>query len=315
MQGAIADLEMERVVRERLYGGREGLIVRPLRSRPRGRLVGGRYRLLERLGSGATATVHRARDERLERAVAVKLIDERLAHDVPSVQRFRREAELGARLGHPNVVGVLDAGTEPRAFLVMELVDGIDCGTLMSRHGQLSARETVHIVAQACEALAHVHEQNVVHDDVSARNILVRLRDGTAKVGDFGLAHDVREPGARAVGGLAGTPGYVAPEVLRGAAPSPRSDLYGLGVVAYRLLTGGRPAWRDDPDATGPLPTAAPRLPPLEQARPDVPSALADAVGQALADDPAARQRSVTELGDQLAGPRSARLRLLRSAA
>src|SRR5919106_7008192 len=135
-----AHLEVERSVRELLYGDRGALdikpIPRPAASEPR-LMGGGRYRLLERLSAGGMATVHRARDERLKREVAVKLIARRYAHDARFVSLFRREAEVGARLWHPNVIAVLDVGAEPRDFLVMELLDGGDAGRMLRRRGRL----------------------------------------------------------------------------------------------------------------------------------------------------------------------------------
>jgi serine/threonine protein kinase len=244
--------------------------------------VGGRYRLLERVGVGGMATVYRAWDERLKRDVAVKVIAEWLAHDPVSVRSFRREAELSARLAHPNIVAILDAGGEPHEYIVMEFVNGVHAGSLLQRRERLTPGQTVHVVAQVCDALAYAHDQDVVHHDVSPRNILIRRPDSTAKLADFGLASGALDvPGSRAAS-VMGTPGYVAPEVLRGASPSPRSDLYSLGVVAYRLLAG----------------------------RSGVRPALIEAVQQALAHDPDARQDSVAEFRAQLLDRQSAPLRL-----
>jgi serine/threonine protein kinase len=156
----------------------------------------------------------------------------------------------------------------------MEYVPGFDAGKRLRTRGRLTPGETVHVVAQVCEALAYAHEQDVVHQDVSPRNILIRQPDFTAKLADFGFA---------------GTPGYIAPEILRGDSPSPRSDLYSLGVVAYRLLAGPG--------------TTAPRRPPLVQARPGLPRRLSEAVQQALADEPDVRQGSVAKFRAQLVEP------------
>ncbi len=153
-------------------------------------MFGGRYRLLERVGAGGMATVYRARDERLKRDVAVKVIAERLARDPLFVRRFRREAELCARLMHPNIVAVLDAGVEPQDFIVMEFVHGIDAGRMLHRRERLTPGETIHVVAQVCEALAYAHARDVVHQDVSPGNILIRQPDFATKLADFGLASD-----------------------------------------------------------------------------------------------------------------------------
>jgi eukaryotic-like serine/threonine-protein kinase len=283
--------------------GRAGVACAPARPRARrdGDRFGGRYRLLGWLASGGMAAVYRARDERLMREVAIKVIAEHLAPDPQFVARFRREAQVGRQLSHPNIVATLDAGEEPRCFIAMELVDGLDASRWVRQRGRLTTRQVVHVLAQVCQALACLHEKGIVHCDVSPRNILLRRADGTAKLADFGLAArrgDAPQPSAESV---TGTPGYVAPEVLRGALPTPRSDLYSLGVAAYRLLAGPRGARPCDPESTAPMATAAPRMPPLRNLRPDLPRGLTDAVQRAMAGDPAQRQRSVREFGAALA--------------
>jgi serine/threonine protein kinase len=162
--------------------------------------------------------------------------------------------------------------------------------------------------------LAHVHGQDVVHGDVSPGNILIRRIDGTAKLADFGLASGASGGGPSSrVPNLIGTPGYIAPEVLGGARPSPLSDLYSLGVVAYRLLAGPSLVRVRGPHATVPLATAAPHLPPLAAARPDLCRLLTGAVQQAVSHDPAARQDSVARFGAQVVDMHGAPLRLQRA--
>ena len=330
MFGACAELEVERSVRDRLYGDRAEVSATPspqrlrpardmrrrgLRPDPRGaegtgRLVGGRYRLLERVGAGGMATVYRAHDERLKRDVAVKVIAEHLAHDPPFVRRFRREAELCARLAHPNIVGILDAGYSPRDHLVMEFVHGVDAGTLLRARGPLTPDQTVNVVAQVCDALAYAHDRDVVHVDVSPRNILIRRRDPIAKLADFGLASDALDGSAPRVEEVMGTPGYVAPEVLFGAKPSPRSDLYSLGAVTYRFLAGPSGASHADEHATVPQATAIPRVPSLAEVRPGLSRRLIETVQQAMARNPDARQDSVAEFHAQLVSGYRTRVRL-----
>jgi serine/threonine-protein kinase len=273
-------------------------------------LVGSRYRLLERVGVGGMANVYRAWDERLKRDVAVKIIAEWLAHDPVPVRRFRREAELSARLSHPNIVAILDAGAQPQDYIVMEFVNGVHAGALLRRRARPTPSQTVHVVAQVCDALAYAHDRDVVHHDVSPRNILVRRTDLAAKLADFGLASGALDIPAERAQSVAGTPGYVAPEVLDGASASPRSDLYSLGVVAYRLLAGRSGGGGGDAHATAPQATSAPRMAPLADARPDLPPGVIAAVQQALAHDPVARQDSVAEFRAQLLDGQSPRLRL-----
>jgi serine/threonine-protein kinase len=174
---------------------------------------------------------------------------------------------LCARLAHPNIVAVLDAGHAPRDFIVMELVEGIEAGTLVQ---DLSSDEALHVLLQVADALSHAHDRGVLHEDVSLRNILVTPAWDATLI-DFGLASSAAE--ARVAPRLSGTPGYVAPEVLRGAAPSPQSDLYSLGMVAYRLLAG----------------------PSVARAE-----AVPQAVQRAVAREPDLRQRSVAEFRAEL---------------
>lgn len=276
---------------------------RPRRRRWRpGALIQGRYSLLDRLGAGGMASVYRARDELLGRYVAVKLIAERLAGDPPFVERFRQEARLCARLTHSNIVAVLGAGDRPCDFIVTEFVDGLDAGNLLHRRGRLTLRETVHVVAQICDALTYVHEHGVIHCDVSPSNILLRCSDGAAKLADFGLACRAADVASWRAGGVLGTPGYVAPEVLWGAEPTPRSDLYCLGVVAYQFLVGPTGWCAGDAGGTAPLATASPWMPPLAEVRPDLPRGLLAAVEQAVALEPHSRQHSVAEFRAQLIG-------------
>ena len=270
------------------------------RPRRRGGPFGGRYRLLDWVNSGGMAAVYRARDERLGREVAIKVIAEHLARHPQFVARFRREAQVGRQFAHPNIVATLDAGEEPQYFIAMEFVDGLDASSLVRQRGRLTARQAVHVLVQICEALAYLHAEGVVHRDVSPGNILLRRADGTAKLADFGLAARRGEAPAPPTEISPGTPGYVAPEVLRGAVPTPRSDLYSLGVVAYRLLAGRRGARRRDPESTAPMATAAPPMPPLGKLCPDLPRGLTDAVQRAMASDPARRQRSVLEFAAAL---------------
>jgi serine/threonine protein kinase len=301
LPGGSPDAEVERSVIDRLYGARAQVTVTPIAhgAAPLGRLAGGRYRLVAPLGAGGMATVYRGRDEQLERDVAVKVIGERHARDPSFVRRFRWEAQLGARLAHPNIVAVLDAGAQPRDFIVTELVRGLDAATLLRRRGRLTPGETVDIVVQVCDALAHAHGRDVIHLDVSPSNILIAEADATVKLADFGLASDALESPAGRVHGAMGTLGYIAPEIVSGARPSPRSDLYSLAAVAYRLLLGPQ-APPADPGRTAPLTTAVRRTPPLCEARPGLPRGLYEAVQQALAVEPDARQESVAEFRAQL---------------
>ncbi|MEU6770647.1 serine/threonine-protein kinase [Streptomyces sp. NPDC046759] len=209
-------------------------------------LIAGRYQLRDTIGRGAMGEVWRAFDETLGRPVAVKLL---LPHDTDPTapSRFRLEAQTAGRLSHPNVVGVLDFGEhEGRLFLVMELVEGDSLADRLTVSGSLPAEQVAHIAAQAALGLAVAHRQGVVHRDIKPANLLLGT-DGTLKIGDFGIARFLDDPGAAltATGQIVGTSLYLAPERALGRTAGPASDVYSLGCVLYQLLTG-RPPFQAD---------------------------------------------------------------------
>ena len=263
-------------------------------------MLGGRSRVIHRLGVGGMATVYLACDHWRGRGVAVKVIAARRRQDPITLRRFKREAELAARLDHSNLVRVLDAGTYPQDFLVMELVDGVDAARLVKRIGRLSLRHTLRIVGPVCDALTYVHTEGVIHGDVSASNIMIRERDGIPKLGDFGLASELGAPSEEHPGKITGTPGFIAPELLEGAAPSPRSDLYSIAAVAHRLLPATNGFARMQARTTAPPPAAVLRLPHLRDERDDLPRVVIEAVEQALSTNPDERQASVADFRAQL---------------
>lgn len=280
----VTQIDVERAVRNQLYGERSELTVAPLApaavpARLGAELLGGRYRLLSLIGAGGMTNVYCARDELLKRRVAVKVMAEPLASDANCLRQFRLEAELWAGLAHPLIVAVFDAGTVPRPFIVMELVPGVSALAL-ARGPQLTLDRAISIVAQVAEALTFAHEHDVVHRDVSPGNVLIRRSDGAAKLTDFGLACRAGEEAPRYLGEVAGTCGYMAPEVLRREAVSPLSDLYSLGALAYRLLAGP-PERRSAAGAK-------------------LPAGVADVIDRALEPDPDDRQSSVAEFRAEL---------------
>jgi eukaryotic-like serine/threonine-protein kinase len=198
-----------------------------------GRVVAGRYRLNERIDRGGTAEVWRARDQRLDRDVAVKILG---AAAEPAFRgRFTAEARRAASVSHPNIVTVFDEGQDgDDAFIVMEDVRGRSLRDLIAERGAMPLDEAVRIVRQVGAALDATHRAGLVHLDVKPANVIVDDH-GNAKLTDFGIARAARDSDERE---LVGTARYISPERVLGRPVTPRSDVYGLALVAYELLTG-----------------------------------------------------------------------------
>lgn len=265
-------------------------------------LLGGRYRLDAVLGRGGMAAVWRGVDIRLDRSVAVKVLDGAALIDPAAVERFHREARTVARLADPHVVAVYDVGSDgDRHYLVMELVSGTSLAGLL-RQGPLDAGQAVDIAIQVCQALHAAHAAGVVHRDVKPGNILIDRR-GAVKVCDFGIARLVgaAQPTLTAVGATIGTSQYMAPEQVAGGPVDGRTDLYALGCVLYAMLTG-RPPFDGD-SAVGIALQHLHRDPePIGHLRPDLPGALADLVDRLLAKEPDHRPGAAARVRATLAG-------------
>lgn len=207
--------------------------------------LAGRYRLHEKLGTGGMSVVWRGYDEILGREVAVKVLSPRLAEDHAFRDRLRQEALAAARLRHPHITGVHDFGEAPISehltvpYVVMELNDGESLGARIGRQGSLDWREAVLITAEVASALATAHARGLVHRDITPANVM--LTGAGAKIVDFGISAVVGQHDAAADGSLLGTPAYLAPERLGGATVSPATDVYALGLLLYRALTGRMP--------------------------------------------------------------------------
>jgi serine/threonine-protein kinase len=262
-------------------------------------LAGGRFRVERTLGSGGMGTVHLARDAELGRLVAVKLLADNLASDPAFRRRFVREASLAARLSHPNVVTVFDAGEdEGRPFIVMEYVEGETLADLLHRRGRVPVEEALGLARQAAAGLAHAHAHGLVHRDVKPQNLLLRT-DGTLKIADFGIARSADLSRLTEHGTVLGTAAYLAPEQADGGEVTPATDVYALGVVVYELLTGRTP-YRFESLAD--LARARDEEPvvPVRELAPDVPAATEAALMRALARLPEYRPSSAAELAAEL---------------
>jgi eukaryotic-like serine/threonine-protein kinase len=262
-------------------------------------LVGGRYRCERELGHGGMASVYLAHDTELDRPVAVKLLAENLAGDEEFRSRFLREAQLAARLVHPNIVHVFDAGEdEGRPFIVAEYVEGETLAQRLSRRRKLSPDETVELALQVCAGLAHAHEHGLVHRDVKPANLLVRA-DGVVKIVDFGIAHAVETTRLTQAGTVLGTAAYLSPEQAAGERVTASGDLYSLGAVLYEALTGRVP---HELHSLADLPAKQEAGPtPVRDLAPEVPAQLEEAVMRCLARNPAYRPASAEELAREVA--------------
>ena len=270
-------------------------------------LAAGRYRIERELGRGGMATVYLARDEELDRPVALKILPEHLAGDEAFHARFLREARLASRLSHPNVVRVYDAGeADGRPFIVMEYVHG----AALAEFGRLPAGRVVELGMQACRGLQHAHDSGLVHRDIKPANLLVR-DDGVLKIADFGIARAAESTRHTEVGTVLGTAAYLAPEQVAGADATTASDVYALGAVLYELLSG-RPPFMFESLADLAAQQADGLIVPVRDVEPSVPPELEAAVMHALARDPRFRPASAAELGEELAGAPESPTRPLR---
>lgn len=254
-----------------------------------GRLLERRYRVTGIVARGGMATVYTARDERLDRDVAVKVMHPALAEDPDFVARFQREARAAARIAAPNVVAVIDAGVDgTTAFLVMELVRGRTLRALLRERGRLNPSQTLEILEPVAAALAAAHRAGVVHRDVKPENVLL-ADDGSVKVADFGLARAIAASQLTATTGLLlGTVSYIAPEQVSHGQVDPRGDVYAAGVMAFELLTGAPPYDADTPLAIA-YRHVHDEVPAPSQAAPGIPPAVDELVLAATARDPQAR--------------------------
>ena len=271
-----------------------------------GRVVKGKYKIYDEVGSGGFATVYLGRNMDTNEIVAIKVLNQQYTSDPRYVERFRREARLAERLRHPNVVRILDHGIEEGLhFLVMEFVEGLTLNEVIARRGRLSVQEAISYAEQACAGLEAAHQAGVVHRDIKPANLMI-TPEGTVKIMDFGIARMESQVGLTQTGTFMGTPRYISPEMARGFGTDIRSDLYSLGLVLYEMLVGRPPFDADNPWAILRQQIES-DPPPIRPVRPDVPPWLEAVIFRAVAKDPARRFQTPAEmlaaLRDQSAAP------------
>ena len=262
----------------------------------------GPYEILSPLCAGGMGEVYRARDSRLERDVAVKVLPEGLVADAESLSRFEREAKAVAALSHPNILAIHDFGREGRvAYAVMELLEGETLRDKLS--GTIPQRKALEYALQVAQGLAAAHERGIIHRDLKPENIFV-TRDGMVKILDFGLAKSLSKPGAEAeastatgtrTGVILGTVGYMSPEQARGLPADHRSDIFSFGAIFYEMLSGER-AFRRDSEVETMMAILKEEPPEISRAGRVVAAELEDIVAHCLEKLPEERFQSARDL-------------------
>lgn len=256
-----------------------------------------RYQLDEILGTGGMAIVYRASDIMLERMVAIKVLRQDFTRDPAFRENFRQEAKAAANLSHPNIVTVHDFGLDAgRLFIVMEYVPGTDLKNLLKQSGRLSIEETLDLLIQACAGVGYAHRAGLVHCDIKPQNMLI-TPEKRLKVVDFGIARALASIHPDEKTEIVwGSPQYFSPEQAAGAAPSPASDVYSLGVIMYEALTGRLPFTAESSTELAHLhrevmPTAPRAI------DPSIHPGLEQILFKVLAKEPSSRYRTADQLG------------------
>ena len=260
-----------------------------------GRIIGNRYEIIEKVGSGGMATVYKARDTILNRYVAVKVLRDEFTTDEEFIKRFNTEAQSAARLTHPNIVSVFDVGQEYNIYyIVMELIQGKTLKQIISEEGALPWKWTVNIAIQICSALEMAHKNGIIHRDIKPHNIII-TEDGIAKVTDFGIAKAVSNSTITAFGTTIGSVHYFSPEHARGGYTDAKSDIYSLGVVMYEMITGKVPFDADTPVSVALKHMQEEPIEPI-QLNSTVPVAINKIILKAMKKDTSARYASATDM-------------------
>lgn len=260
-----------------------------------GKLLGNRYEIIEKIGTGGMATVYKAKCLVLKRFVAVKVLRDEFTTDEEFIKRFNVEAQAVASLTHPNIVSVYDVGQEGNLhYIVMELVKGKTLKEIIVEDGALAWKWSLKIAKQIASALEMAHRNNIIHRDIKPHNIII-TEDGVAKVTDFGIAKAVSNSTITAFGTTIGSVHYFSPEHARGGFTDARSDLYSLGVVMYEMVTGKVPFDSDTPVSVALKHMQEEPIEPI-QIKPSLPQSVNDIIMRAMKKDVNERYQNATEM-------------------
>ena len=262
----------------------------------KGRLLGNRYEIIEKIGSGGMATVYKAKCHVLNRYVAIKILRDEFTTDEEFIKRFEVEAQSAASITHPNIVSVYDVGVDGNLYyIVMELIKGKTLKEIITEEkGPLPWKWSVNIASQIASALETAHRNHIIHRDIKPHNIII-TEDGVAKVTDFGIAKAVSNSTITAFGTTIGSVHYFSPEHARGGFTDEKSDLYSLGVVMYEMLTGKVPFDADTAVSIALKHMQEEAKPPIE-VNPNVPVAVNDIIMKALRKDTNLRYQNATAM-------------------
>ncbi len=256
------------------------------------------YKFLGKLGAGAMATVHKAKQMSLDRYVAIKILPRKFTSNPQFIERFYQEGRAAAQLNHPNIVQAFDVGKAgDYHYFVMEFVDGRTVYDDIVKHKRFSEKDAIDIVIQTSEALQHAHEKGLIHRDVKPKNIMI-TKEGVAKLADMGLARAVsdKEAAEAEAGKAFGTPYYISPEQIRGEVSiGPPSDIYSLGATLYHMVTGNVPFDGKNPSAVMHKHLKAELVPP-DHVNPKLTAGLAEVIEMMMAKDPKKRYKDCKDL-------------------
>ena len=240
-----------------------------------GTMIGDRYEVLERIGMGGMSDVYKAKDHKLNRHVAVKVLKQEFSENTNFVSKFRVEAQAAASLMHPNIVNVYDVGEDDDLYyIVMELVEGITLKRFIEKKGRLDVKEAIGIGVQIAQGMQAAHDNSIIHRDIKPQNIIIS-KEGKVKVTDFGIAKAATSN--TITSNAMGSVHYISPEQARGGYSDEKSDIYSLGVTMYEMLSGKVP-FEGDSTVTVALAHIQEEATPLDKIDPEIPHSLSKIV-------------------------------------